>query len=109
MTTSTELQSAIAYFTNFVECMEDEGLDRDDNARHYHALLKAASRTAALERALEIARTAIQNSISVMDEAGRSSLLKELTDAELGKMWVSVVKKSQDALTEIEIILGNKG
>jgi len=42
---SHEALEAKEYFENFAECMEDEGLDCDDNARHYRAAIQALTDT----------------------------------------------------------------
>ena len=41
---------------------------------------------------------ALELCISVMDESGRDASMKELTDAELGKMWLTVVEKAKQVL-----------
>lgn len=43
---------------------------------------------------------ALELCISVMDESGRSAAMKELTDKELGKMWLTVVEKAKQVLNK---------
>ncbi len=51
-TSSGEVGEAIAYVQDFVDCMDEEGLDRDNNQRHYRALIKAARETESVKKKL---------------------------------------------------------
>ncbi len=42
-----DLNESITYLTDMAECMEDEGLDRENNARHYRMVCQAAQAHAA--------------------------------------------------------------
>lgn len=55
-----------------------------------------------LEDAIAALRVALTNCITVMDEAGRRAALKELTDAELGRLWLATVEQARAALTSTE-------
>lgn len=49
----TPLQESIEYVQDLVDGMDEEGLDRENNRRHYQALIDAAKKTDVLVKALE--------------------------------------------------------
>jgi hypothetical protein len=55
----TELDEAIAYLTDLADGMEEEGLDYENNRRHYRAACEAAQRSAALEKEIATLKSAI--------------------------------------------------
>lgn len=50
-----DLEEAIKYLSDIAECMEGEGLDRENNARHYRIVCNSALRVKGLEEVLYLA------------------------------------------------------
>jgi len=49
-------------------------------------------------------KEALADVVAVMDDAGREAMLKELTDAEVGRLWLATVDKSRTILAELEAL-----